>query len=225
MARKEISIKHIALDKANTQMVAIVAVAAFLSIFSLVACKALWSQTRYQARVISAKEKANKQLQSNIKAVNSLVGQYSAFDAADPNIIGASKNGTGDNEGSNSKIILDALPSSYDFPALTSSIEKILTANGSKISGISGTDDQVNQETNIASIDPQPIPIPFTFTISDANYQSVQQLLDTLQRSIRPVQINKLQISGTTDKLSVSVEAQTFFQPAKSLEIKKQVVK
>jgi hypothetical protein len=225
MAKLEMTTKHIAIDKANAQIVIIVAVTAFITIFCLVASKAVLSQNAYQSRVISAKEKAHQQLQKNIKAVSDLGVSYKAFDGTATNVIGGTATGSGDNDGSNSKIILDALPPAYDFPALTSSLEKILTDRGLKISAINGTDDQINQQSNISSPMPQPVPIPFTFTVSDANYSSVQQLVKALQSSIRPIAIDSLDISGGTNNMSVTVTAHTYFQPAKSLKVTTKVIK
>jgi len=74
--------------------------------------------------------------------------------------------GSGDNDGSNSKIILDALPSTYDFPALASSLEKLLASKGVPVSSLSGTDDQLNQETNTSSPTPAPVPMPFLIFIN-----------------------------------------------------------
>lgn len=223
--RPHISTKRLAISKANARMVAIVGVAAFLTVFSLVAAKAVFSQTRYQARVTSAKEKAHKQLQDNIAAYGKLSGSYGTFDGQNVNIIGGLKTGGGDNDGSNSKIILDALPYTYDFPALTSSIEKILGDNGLKVSSITGTDDQLNQQGNTSSPNPQPVEIPFTFTVADANYGSVSRLLSRLEQSIRPIQIDNLQLSGAANDMTVTATAHTYYQPAKNVTITKEVVK
>jgi hypothetical protein len=133
--------------------------------------------------------------------------------------------GTGDRDGSNSKIILDALPDGYDFPALTSSIEKILGDTGVKVSNITGTDDQINQSANVSSPTPQAISIPFSFTVSDANYASATQLITRLGQSIRPIQIDTLEITGGADKMTVTVSAHTYYQPATNLKITKQGVK
>ena len=79
---QQISTKRLAISKANAQMVGIVAVAAFVTVFCLVASKAVFSQNRYQARVISAKEKAHKQLQDNINNYNNLAKAYKSFRCA-----------------------------------------------------------------------------------------------------------------------------------------------
>lgn len=220
-----VSSKRLAISKANAQMVAIVGIASFVAVFCLVASKSVFSLNRYQARVISAKEKAHHQLEDNLETYNKLATAYKAFNSASPNVIGGNKDGTGQNDGPNSKIILDALPPTYDFPALTSSIEKILADSGLKVTSITGTDDQLNQEGNTSSPNPKPVEIPFSFTISNANYSSVSQLIDKLQRSIRPMQIDSLEISGGANDMTVTVNAHTYYQPGKNVTITKKVVK
>lgn len=219
------STKRLAISKANAQMVAIIAIASFITVFCLVASKAVWSQTRYQARVTSAEEKANNQLKSNIQAFSSLSSSFKKFDSAPANVLGGSLTGTGGNDGDNAKIIIDALPDKYDFPALTSSIEKILTTGSFNITSITGTDDQLSQQGNTSSPNPQPVSMPFSFTVSNANYTSVQQLITTLQSSIRPIQIDSIDLNGGSNDMTLTVNAHTYYQPGKSISITKQVVK
>lgn len=224
-AKPAISTKRLAISKANAQMVAVVAVAAFVTVFCLIASKAVLSQNQYQSRVTSAKEKAHQQLQKNIQTFGNLQTAYKAFDGTATNVIGGTTNGTGDNDGSNSKIILDALPSTYDFPALTSSIEKILSDRGLKVTSITGTDDQLNQQGNSSSPTPQPVAIPFSFTVSNASYASVGQLLASLQQSIRPFQVDTIDVSGGINDMKLTITAHTYYQPAKSVNITKKVIK
>jgi len=225
MARVEISTKRLAINKANARMVGIAGGAAFVTVFCLIATKAVFSQNQYQARVINAKEKAHTQLQANIKAFDELVTSYQAFDTSSPNIIGGSANGKDARDGANSKLVLDSLPGSYDFPALTSSVEKILKEQKFSIDGITGTDDQINQQANASNPNPQPVPMPFTFTVSNASYDNVKQLIDTLQRSIRPIQIDTMVLGGGVNDMTLTVTAHTYYQPGKSLTITKKEIK
>ncbi|MEK7059439.1 MAG: hypothetical protein AAB971_01655 [Patescibacteria group bacterium] len=225
MAKLEISTRRLAISKANAQVVAIVAAASFVTVFCLVASNAVFKQYRYQGKVVGEKEKAHQQLESNIKAYDKLAASYKAFDSASINVIGGTKSGTGDNDGRNAKIVLDALPSSYDFPALTSSIEKILASSSLKVTSITGTDDELNQQGNISSATPEPISIPFSFSVSNANYASIQQLITKLQQSIRPLQVDSLDLTGGANDMSLTVSGHTFFQPSKNLNITKKVVK
>jgi len=225
MADREILTKRVAISKANAQIVGVVGVASFVTVFCLVAAHAIWSQIGYQSRVTSAKEKAHQQLVKNISAYDNLTTSYKAFVGTPNNVIGGLSAGSGDNDGDNAKIVLDALPPSYDFPALTTSIEKILTDRSLKITNITGTDDQLNQQKNTSSSSPQAVNMPFSFTVSNASYSSVGQLITALEHSIRPIQIDTIELSGGANDMTLTVTAHTYYQPGKSVNITKQVVK
>ncbi len=225
MSNPQVSTKRLAISKSNAQMVGAVAAASFITVFCLIASKAVFSQNNYQGRVISAKEKAHKQLQANLKAYDSLSTSYRIFDTKNPNVLGGSTSGAGDNDGSNSKLVLDALPPTYNFPALAASLEKILSDRGLKVSSITGTDDQVAQQSNTSSPTPQPVEIPFTFTVNNASYSQVSQLTDALQHSIRPIQIDTINLSGGINDMTATFTAHTWYQPAKSLKITTKVIK
>jgi hypothetical protein len=225
MPKPRISSKRTAISKANAQMVVVVSIASFIAVFSLVASKAVLTQNSYQSRVTAKKEVAYHQLTTNIVAAKSLVDSYKQFTDKSNNVIGGNTVGQGDKDGDNGKIILDALPSNYDFPALASSLEKILTSQNLKVSSITGTDDQVNQQTNLSSPSPVPVPMPFSFSVTNASYTSIQQLINTLQSSIRPIQIDTIVLSGAADNMQTTITAHTYYQPAKNLKITKELVK
>lgn len=218
------STKRLQIDKANATMVAAVAISSFVFVFSVVAVKALWSQRGYQQRVIAKKEKARDQLKSNVDAAQNLVTSYKSFVQQSQNIIGGDPNGSGPRDGDNAKIILDALPSKYDFIAMANSMHSLFSTSGIKVTNISGTDDEVNQAKNASSVNPQPIPMPFTLSVQ-GSYGSVQKMLASVEKSIRPVDIDTMIITGTDTKLTVNITAKTYYQSAKSLKINTEVVK
>jgi hypothetical protein len=193
--------------------------------FCLVASHALWSEDLYQGRVISAQNKAHVQLQANLKSVNQLVNSYESFVTSPTNVIGGSETGSAGNDGDNAKIILDALPNEYDFPALTTSIQGILNNLNLTVTSITGTDDEVNQASNTGSNSPQPVPIPFSFSISNASYASIQQLFTNLQLSIRPIAIDTVTLSGSSSNLTATIDAHTYYQPGIKLTTTTKVVK
>lgn len=211
------SAKQLQIDKANATMVASIAIASFIVAFSLVASRALLSQRSYQSRVIAEKELAVKQLQDNIDAVDELVAAYQGFVGAEENIIGGSKDGTGERDGDNAKIVLDALPSQYDFPALTTSIEKLLGDNNYKIEGISGSDDEVNQQ-DTGDPNPEPVEMPFSVSVV-ASHSRLGDLMKVFERSIRPIQVQTLELTTEEDGVHANIEAKTFYQPGKTLTI------
>jgi hypothetical protein len=225
MGGKGITSKRALIDKANSSLVIITGLAAFLTIFSLVASKTMFSQLTYQNRVLKEKHLTVTRLRSNIAAANQLETSYQAFTKTTTNVIAGDANGNGERDGNNAKIILDALPSNYDFPALATSLEKLTTGvNGLTINSIAGTDDEVAQSANASSTNPQAIPIPFTVVVT-GNYQSIQELIGKFEHSIRPFQIQTMTLSGDQSSLSLTITAQTFYQPAKSLNIGTKVVK
>jgi hypothetical protein len=223
MARTTAFTKRALIGKANSSMVIATTAAAFVLIFGLVAGKSLLSQMSYQNRVISTKKKALTQLNTDLSARDSLQESYKGFVAGDPNVIGGSASGTGEQDGDNATLILDSLPSSYDFPALTTSLEKIITRQNLKIVSITGTDQEATQGTNSSSPTPQAVPMPFQVEVN-GSYQDVQSLTDTFQSSIRPFQIQTLELSGDEGSMNATISAQTYYQPGKTLNIKSEEV-
>jgi hypothetical protein len=182
MASLNFSTKRLQINKASATMVLPLTIASFITVFSLVATRALLSQRSYQSRVISEKEKAKKQLKENIVEVEKLRAQYKGFADAPTNVLGGDPRGAGEKDGDNARIVLDALPSKYDFPALATSLEKLLTNGGYKIESIAGSDDELNQQTN-------------AFTLQTMG------------------------LDGAENDLKLSITANTYYQPSKSLNI------
>jgi hypothetical protein len=218
------SLKQTLIDKTNARIVLFTGIAAFIFMFSAVATKTLISQAAYQNRVISAKRATVNQLKTDITSSNQLKASYGAFIGTSQNVIGGLSGGSGNNDGNNAQIILDALPSGYDFPGLATSLSSLLSSQGVTISSITGTDDEVAQSTNQSSSDPQPVAIPFTVAVT-GDYTGVQNVINTFEKSIRPIQIQNMTISGSNSTLSLNVGAQTYYQPAKSLSITQEAVK
>jgi hypothetical protein len=174
--------KQALIDKSNSNIVAVTAVAAFVIIFCLVASKALISQELYQGRVISKKEVALSQLKSDITSSQSLLSSYQNFanntehTACNPistptNIICGNPTGSGSQDGDNAKIILDALPSQYDFPALTTSLDNMIATTNLQINNITGTDEEVSQQSVAPSGSPEPVAMPFQIAV-EGGYRS-----------------------------------------------------
>jgi hypothetical protein len=220
MARA-LSGKRLQISKANATMAIIVSGAAFVTIFSLVTCRSLIIQRNYQAKVISEKKKTLAQLKANNKAVEELVTSYKTFVGSSENIIGGNATGTGDRDGDNAKIVLDALPSKYDYPAVVTSLEKILT--GYKINSITGTDDGLSQKDE-GQDSPQVVEMPIEVNF-EGSTSSVQDIISTLQRSIRPFRVTSLTLTGKDAKLVADIHVKTYYQPSKAVTITKKEVK
>lgn len=213
--------KGLKLDKQQTNNILIVGIAIAISIFCLTSTKVLLSNGTYKRHVINARRQAVAQLRQNISQAKTLMDQFQVFEGNNPaNIIGG-KNTTDQSavppDGDNSRIVLDALPSSYDFPALLSSMTKIFSNNQLSGVGISGSD-QSDSAVTTASGTPAPIPIPLTIN-GAGNYSAVLALINDLERSIRPFDITNLQIQGSSSQMTISASLSTYYQPGKTLNI------
>lgn len=217
-----LSIKHFEINKTNNRLAITVAGAVVISVFCLVSTKSLLGQSAYQRRVLGAKQAATNQLKANVASAQQLLVQYQAFENNTPNIIGGQGGrnpGDGPSDGDNARIVLDALPSQYDFPALISSLEKILGSEGVSVQGISGTD--AGPPATGASGPPGNVqPVPITFSVdASTSYSNSKEMIQSFERSIRPVDITDLQLSGTQDNIRVTINATTYYQPAKIFSV------
>lgn len=214
--------KRSLIDKANSNIVAITAVGAFLVVFSLVATRSLWAQKTFQDKVISKQKATVKQLDQNKENVAKLKANYSLFISKPENIIKGNPQGTGDRDGDNAKIVLDALPSKYDFPAFITSIKKLIGMKNLTLQSITGTDDEVAQNKLTES---KMVEIPFTFSSEVGDYAQVKELLLATQQSIRPIKTNKLSLTGgQSGKYQVRVDAVSYYQGSKGITVKKETI-
>ena len=221
MAKKmNVSLKHVQIDKANTVVVAAVAIAAFVLVITSFAVIALLDLRSYQAQVIKEKEATRDLLESNLVAAEELQRSYQQFNQAPVNVIGGISDGDGQNDGSNARIVLDALPSSYDFPALITGIERILVNAAVSILDISGTDEEIESRDLGGA---EPIAMPFSFEIT-TNYDSLRSLFDTLEQSTRPYSIDSFEMRGDDDDLTFEVRARSYFKPGITFELGEKVV-
>lgn len=242
-ANNQKSIKHALVDKANTQIFVVVSVAVFIAVFCLFAARSLISQSLYQQRVISAQKEALDTLESNKVTAKEVEQSYISFATEPVNIIGGNPAGTGPRDGDNIKLVLDSLPSEYDYPAVSSSIEKIIVEGGYKIVSVGGKEDSSQavplEATPVATTDATAdatvsvettdgatgiaSEIPFVFTV-ESNGENILKLLNTLEKSIRPFYIQSISISATQTGLETEVNIKTFFLPPKGLEVIKKAI-
>jgi len=197
---------------------AVVMVAAFC----LFGAKTLLGQALYQQRVISTQHKAEKQLATNINAASTLTSQYNTlFENSNPiNVLGGKSDTSAQAvppDIDNARLALDAMPTTYDYPALIASVTKMMNNNQIGAPSITGTD-QTNTVSSAPSLNPQPVAINLTIS-GIGNYSTIQQFLKELELSIRPFDVTSLQLSGNEANMSFTAAVTTYFQPAKVLGI------
>jgi hypothetical protein len=220
--------KSVQLNKAQSRLLSIVVGATVVTVFCLTSAKVLLNQAMYQQRVISARNASVKQLNDNVKNASALSAQYkSVFLGSDgENIIGGSSVPGGNpsgKDGDNGKIVLDALPTTYDFPALLTSLSKLLGTDGVGAQSIGGSDQAVSINSS-PTYSPQPQPI--NLTVSGAStYTGSKQLIKDLERSIRPFDVTHLTLAGNESNMLVTMDLTTYYQPAKTLSIPSKEIK
>ena len=216
------SLRHMQIDKDNTYIVVAVAAAAACLVFALVSAQALWKQASYNRRVIEKKETTRDILIENKSSLTQLKDSYKAFVESPTNILEGSSTGTGNNDGDNAKIILDAMPSVYDFPGMITGFNKILnTGEFNKIT-ITATDDELNQKANTI---PGVVELPISFTI-ESKAEAAQAFLTRLNSSIRPVKAKTISFSGDTGgDMTITFDGYTYYQPKKVFDVTEEVVK
>lgn len=219
----KVSTKRALITKTQSTIVMTTAAAAFVLIFTIFGVRALVGQAMYQNRVIDAKKVAVSTLKDNMQNKDALTAAYKGFVNTQQNKLGGNPRGNGPQDGDNAKITLDALPSKYDFPALATSLDKLLVAQQLQIQSITGTDDEIAQ-AGVADGEPKPVPMPFQISVS-GTYASMQRLIGTFDRSIRPIKIQTLQLSGGEGSMNMTVTAETYYQPEKTFTLQKETVK
>lgn len=216
------STKALQIDKAQSSMIIVIAIGTIITVFSLTSTKALMSKAIYQNRVIQARHNSSKQLKEDIKNADTLVTQFkTVFEGTSPtNVIGGKNDpspGAQPPDGDNARVVLDALPTNYDFPALLTSMSKLLNSNGIGGSTIGGSDQSAtNASAPVAKPEPHPIDLTLGGT---GDYAKVQKLVNDLERSIRPFDITSLTLSGNESSLVATMNLITYYQTAKTVNI------
>lgn len=204
--REAFSGKRSAIEQAKSVVLLWVIIASVLVSLSLVGINFLWDLRGYNSRVISAKREAEDTLRQNLAHAPQLQQNYQLLEDSKVN----------------SQIILDALPSRYDFPALATSVASLVTRSGLVIESFNGEDQgeaAVQQQA-----DPAPIDMPFQLTV-EGSYDDVKKFIQNLNRSIRAMKVEKLSLSGTNANMQAELEITSYYQPAVSLSAETMEIK
>jgi hypothetical protein len=235
LSKPHLSNKHINIKKDNSVIFAAVGIAVFIVVFGIFAGNALIGHASYNQRVIGAKKDVLTLAVENTKNVKALELSYLSFANESVNILGGDPKVDGPLGGTNPKIVLDSLPSVYDYPALSSSIEKLLVDNGYQIERIGGSEDKNLSATNpdssadsatvtTGAVSSELTEIPYPITVA-SSVIGTQKLLDIFERSIRPFYIETVTFTGTDQSLNAKISMKTFFQPGIKFQASSRVVK
>lgn len=194
------------ISRANSTVFIAVAVASVVVMASLIAAKFLWTQLSYNSRVISAKVEARDQIDENNDNVDQLAKEFIDLESS---------------ASTNSKVILHALPPSYDYPGLATYIESLAQTSGVSFPGSVGQD--ISESAIQTSVVSEPQEVPLSIEVN-GSYDSIVQFIKNTELSIRPIHIIDVEYSGTSDKLKALITAKTYYQPARDLGVDKMEV-
>lgn len=194
------------ITRANSTVFVFTAIAAVVVAFCLVSARSLWNKKSYNDRVIEAKTQARDTVKINLENINKLAEQFPALNSS---------------ASTNAKTILNALPPEYDYAALASSIESLAQRSGVSFTGAVGQD---NSAAAVASaVASSPVEIPLSLQVS-GNYDEVTSFIQNLEKSIRPISVTNVVYSGSNTSLRATIQATTYYQPTRSLEVSRRQV-
>ena len=172
----------------------------------------------FDEKVISEKYETASVLQKNLDTVESLKQEIRVLDADE-----ALASIRLDETKPPVQTVLDALPADANSTALAASLQLKLLAGvpGIVIETLSvvptgSSDDSSNTGE-----------IEFSFSVSAAkgNFTSLREVLDRLERSIRPFRTDSATVEAQGNKLVMSVNGVSFYESAKKVELKQKVIK
>jgi len=195
-----------------------VAIAAAALSFCVATTQFLFTKWEHNNKVLSAKYKTADTLSKNIDNSKKLTEDVNALEA-NQDLASVKTNPTDPN----TKSVLDALPSTFDPSALATSLQQVVLSQ----SGVSIENITVPQELQ-PGVQPEggsaPQSMPFSFIVS-GSYDKIQHMVLDIERTIRAIKITDMTMTGSDNSLRASIQAITYYQPAKTVTVKGTTIK
>lgn len=197
-----------------------VAIAAVAVSLAIVALQFLYQQWSFNNTVLDAKNKASSTLRQNVAAADKLKQNVNQL-VGDTNL--ASIRAAGSD--SNLQVVLDALPSRADVTALATSVQQVIAPH-SGVSLESITVPTEAEDSSTVSTDTTVGPIEQKFTVVvTGSYDKIHSFVQDLEKTIRPMKVVAMTLNGTDNSLRSSIDVITYYQPSKTVNITKKVIR
>ncbi len=213
------------IDHSSRTMFAWVVGASVIVAFAIVASIFIMQKIIFNEKVLAAKGETASKLSEKITAAKELIRTVNRLrgDRTLGQIQGVNQ------KSNNLDKIFAALPYDNDEIAVGSSLESTLLTglNVESLSVGSQTGDAASAEATVApaGAETNAQPIPFSFKATGTEDQ-LKELFGKLNRSIRPMQINILQLEAAgAGRLTATVTASTFYQSPTQFELIKRTIK
>ena len=236
MAAQEVVLrKRQQIAKANRLMFIWVAGTSAVVGVSLVASLFLVQKAWFNEKVLAEKADTASTLVKNNKSVEELKNQVRVLNTND-----ALKKSMAPGEDEPVQVVLDALPAEANSSAFGASLQKkFLEANGLQLDAltvdpVAGIESNNDSGVEDASVDAgntsdgiSQNQIDFSFAVSTGinNANALKKLLQRLEHSIRPIDSMNVIVEAQGDRLVLKVEGHTYYEPAKTVELKDKTVK
>lgn len=217
---------------ANRMMLIWVAAVSAIVGIALVATVFLLQKAWFNEKVLGEKGKTASILTENNKIINDLKDQIRVLNTNE-----ALKSSMVDGEDQPIQVVLDALPSDANSSAFGSSLQEkflsdpALTIESLNVDPVLGVESQTDENVQDASAgdsaDEAGNQITFRFSVSSGanDPNTLKNLLQKLERSIRAIDITMLTVETQGNRLVLTVDGHAFYEPAKTVELKDKTVK
>ncbi len=213
--------------KANRTMFMWVTAASVVIGVSIVVSLFLVQKLTFNEEILAAKQKTVDTLQNNNKVVDKLKENIRLLNTKQELLDARTEAERLVPEGQSKplQVVLDALPSEANTTALGSSLQEVLL-KADKIVIESLTVDTASSDTTTSTRSrAKANAINFTVAVSAPDANALRDLLSRLERSIRAIDVQTVNIETQGSRIIMSLTAQAFYEPAVSTELKNKVIK
>jgi len=218
------------ISRANKMMFLWVAGVSVVVGISIVLIAFLAQKIVYNEKVIAERDKTNNTLETNLKTINEVKEKITVLNTDE------ALRSTRINESDRPiQSVLDALPASANSTAFAASLQtKLLTGVSGialetltvePVSGIETSEDSASAAAATTSAGENQIAFAFSVSASRSNITALKQVLERLEKSIRPVNVTALTVEAQGDRLIMQVTGVTYYDSAKTVQLVDKVVK
>lgn len=177
----------------------------------------LWEQITFKQEVINAKNQTVKVLKDNNQAIPELRDTLRVYET------NSALNSVKANEDDKAlQVILDALPAEGNSLALGASLQEKLAdgINGLNVETLSvePAPEEVSDVSGVA--DEGGSQVNFRLEVTSSNVNSLRDLLQRFERSIRVIDIDNLQLDRSENNYTLTITAHAYYEPARVIELK-----
>jgi hypothetical protein len=224
------------ITKANRTMFVWVAVASVVVGVAVVAAIFMAQKALFNERVLLEKTKTSSTLTKNLSVVDELKNQVRLM-----NTNQALHDSTAPGETQPIQVVLDALPSDANSSALGASLQQKLVNDPAlriealRVDPVVGVESDSSvagaatssavKSTSSSAVSNKVIHFTLTVSAASGDVNALRNMLQRFEHSIRAIDVSKLTIEGQGTRVAMTVDANAFYEPAKTVELKTKVVK